>query len=128
MGRVAGEEKEEEKLICCGRWKWIFCRLFLSSDQNNIIETRLGREEGESSLCFWRFCEEHEKLSNPKRSFLEIRGIDENWEFAGDEGIMRYFGLLVEADYELPLTENGRMLEQLKKRLLWDDKDKVCIF
>lgn len=47
---------------------------------------------------------------DPKRSFLEVRGIDENWEDSGDEGIMRYFGLLVEADYELPHTENGRML------------------
>ena len=50
------------------------------------------------------------ELENPKRRFLEVRGIDENWEEAGDEGIMRYFGLLVEADYELPLTEDGRML------------------
>lgn len=50
------------------------------------------------------------ELENPKRRFLEVRGIDENWESAGDEGIMRYFGLLAEADYELPLTENGRML------------------
>ncbi|MDE7186287.1 MAG: hypothetical protein K2O13_02105, partial [Lachnospiraceae bacterium] len=50
------------------------------------------------------------ELENPKRSFLEVRGIDKNWESAGDEGVMRYFGLLVEADYELPLTENGRML------------------
>ena len=50
------------------------------------------------------------ELENPKRSFLEVRGIDENWEESGDEGIMRYFGLLVEADYELPLTEDGRML------------------
>ena len=50
------------------------------------------------------------ELENPKRSFREVRGIDENWESAGDEGIMRNFGLLVEADYELPLTENGRML------------------
>ena len=50
------------------------------------------------------------ELENPKRSFLEVRGISEDWEFAGDEGIMRYFGLLMEADYELPLTEDGRML------------------
>ena len=50
------------------------------------------------------------ELDNPKRSFLEVRGIDENWEFAGDEGIMSYFGLLLEADYELPLTESGKML------------------
>ncbi len=57
---------------------------------------------------------DHEKrlteLENPKRSFLEVRGIDTNWESAGDEGIMRYFGLLAQADYELPLTEDGRML------------------
>ena len=26
------------------------------------------------------------ELENPKRSFLEVRGIDENWEYAGDEG------------------------------------------
>ncbi len=50
------------------------------------------------------------ELENPKRRFLEVRGIDENWESAGDEGIMRYFGLLAEAEYELPLTENGRMI------------------
>ncbi|MDE7428681.1 MAG: LysM peptidoglycan-binding domain-containing protein, partial [Lachnospiraceae bacterium] len=42
--------------------------------------------------------------------FLEVRGIDENSEEAGDIGFGRYFGLLVEADYELPLTEEGRML------------------
>ncbi len=50
------------------------------------------------------------ELENPKRSFLEVRGIDENWESAGYEGIMLYFGLLAEAEYELPLTENGRMI------------------
>lgn len=50
------------------------------------------------------------ELEDPKRRFLEIRGIDENWESAGDEGIMRYFGLLVEADYELPPSESGRAL------------------
>ena len=50
------------------------------------------------------------ELEDPKRSFLEVRGIDTNWESAGDEGIMRYFGLLTQADYELPLTEDGRML------------------
>ncbi len=50
------------------------------------------------------------EMEDPKRSFLEVRGIDKNWEYAGDEGVMRYFGLLVEADYELPLTPDGRML------------------
>ncbi len=74
----------------------------------------------DASWIGWRLYEEslywidHEErlteLENPKRSFLEVRGIDENWEESGDEGIMRYFALLVEADYELPLTEDGRML------------------
>ena len=50
------------------------------------------------------------ELEDPKRRFLEVRGIDENWESAGDEGIMRYFGLLVEADYELPSSESGKAL------------------
>ena len=64
----------------------------------------------EESLYWIDHDERLTELENPKRSFLEVRGIDENWEYAGDEGIMRYFGLLMEADYELPLTENGRML------------------
>lgn len=62
------------------------------------------------------------ELEDPKRSFREVRGIDENWESSGDEGIMRYFGLLVEADYELPLTENGRMLS-LHFSLAKEDKE-----
>lgn len=66
------------------------------------------------------------ELENPKRSFLEVRGIDENWESAGDEGIMRYFGLLVEADYELPLTENGRMLS-LHFSLAKEDEEKTPV-
>lgn len=64
------------------------------------------------------------ELENPKRSFLEVRGIDENWEYAGDEGIMRYFGLLAEADYELPLTEDGRMLS-LHFSLVKDDEKEM---
>lgn len=64
----------------------------------------------EESLYWIDHEERLTELSDPKRSFWEVRGIDENWESSGDEGIMRYFGLLVEADYELPLTENGRML------------------
>lgn len=45
------------------------------------------------------------ELEDPKRSFREVRGIDEN-----EYGITGYFGVLAEADYELPLTEDGRML------------------
>ena len=61
----------------------------------------------EESLYWIDHNERLTELEEPKRSFREVRGIDENWE---DEGIMRYFGLLVEAEYELPLTESGRML------------------
>ena len=66
------------------------------------------------------------ELENPKRSFLEVRGIDRNWESAGDKGIMRYFGLLTEADYELPLTENGRMLS-LHFSLAEDDEKETFV-
>ncbi|MDE5938812.1 MAG: LysM peptidoglycan-binding domain-containing protein [Lachnospiraceae bacterium] len=73
---------------------------------------------------------DHEKRvtesEDPKRRFLEVRGIDENWEDSGDEGIMRYFGLLVEADYELPHTENGRMLS-LHFSLAEDDEEEVSV-
>lgn len=73
---------------------------------------------------------DHEKrlteLEDPKRSFLEVRGIDENWEDAGDEGIMRYFGLLMEADYELPHAENGRILS-LHFSLAEDDEEEVSV-
>ena len=61
----------------------------------------------EESLYWIDHNERLTELEEPKRSFREVRGIDENWE---DQGIMRYFGLLVEAEYELPLTESGRML------------------
>lgn len=73
-----------------------------------ILGSGWGLEE---ENLYWIDHEERlTELEDPKRSFREVRGIDENWESAGDEGIMRYFGLLVEADYELPLMENGRML------------------
>lgn len=65
------------------------------------------------------------ELENPKRSFREIRGIDENWEWPEDRGIMRYFGLLAEADYELPLTEDGRMLSLHFSLAESDDEDKL---
>ncbi len=81
----------------------------------------------EESLYWIDHDERLTELENPKRSFLEVRGIDENWEYAGDEGIMRYFGLLVEADYELPLTENGRMLS-LHFSLAKDDGEEEASF
>jgi len=67
------------------------------------------------------------ELENPKRSFLEVRGIDENREDAGHKGLNLYFGVLVEADYELPLTENGRMLS-LHFSLAEDDEEEEITF
>ncbi|MDE7197666.1 MAG: LysM peptidoglycan-binding domain-containing protein [Lachnospiraceae bacterium] len=81
----------------------------------------------EESLYWIDHEERLTELENPKRSFLEVRGIDENWESAGDEGIMRYFGLLVEADYELPLTEDGRMLS-LHFSLAGEDENEEITF
>ncbi|MCM1124650.1 MAG: LysM peptidoglycan-binding domain-containing protein, partial [Eubacterium sp.] len=78
----------------------------------------------EEALYWVDHTERLTELTNPKRSFLEVRGIDENWESAGDEGIMRYFGLLAEADYELPLTEDGRMLS-LHFSLAEDDEKEL---
>ncbi len=64
------------------------------------------------------------ELEDPKRSFREVRGIDENWVSVGQEGIISYFGLLVEADYELPLTEDGRILS-LHFSLAEDDEEEA---
>ena len=69
-----------------------------------------GWELDEEALYWIDHDERVTGLENPKRSFLEVRGIDKNWEYAGNEGIMSYFGLLLEADYELQLTEDGRLL------------------
>lgn len=46
-------------------------------------------------------------MEEPDRSFVEIRGVDTSWEGTGEGGIMENFGLLKEADYEVPLTEDG---------------------
>ena len=86
-----------------------------------------GHGMDEENLYWIDHDERLTELENPKRSFLEVRGIDENWESSGDEGVMRYFGLLAEADYELPLTEDGRMLS-LHFCLAKDDKKEEASF
>ena len=93
-------EDDDETLAC------VFEDVFQRYGDTWYFSSGLSEEN-----LYWIDHEERlTELENPKRSFLEVRGIDENREEAGDEGIMRYFGLLVEADYELPLTEDGRML------------------
>lgn len=59
----------------------------------------------------WGWCLDEENLywidhtdrltrkENPTRSFLEVRGVDENQ----DDSILRYFGLLKSAEYRIPL-------------------------
>ena len=82
--------------------EYVFCDAF---QRYGDIGAGWGLDE---ENLYWIDHEERlTELANPKRSFREIRGIDEHWE---DRGIMQYFGLLAEADYELPLTEDGRML------------------
>lgn len=41
--------------------------------------------------------------------FVEVRGIDTNWEQSG-EHLMKYFGMMKEADYEVSLSEDGPTL------------------
>lgn len=82
--------------------EYVFCDAF---QRYGDIGAGWGLDE---ENLYWIDHEERlTELANPKRSFREIRGIDEHWE---DRGIMQYFGLLAEADYELPITEDGRML------------------
>ena len=50
-------------------------------------------------------------MEEPNRSFVEIRGSDGAVEMTGYKGIRSYFGMLKEADYEVPLTEDGPVLE-----------------
>lgn len=73
-----------------------------------------GWELDEENLYWIDHEERLTELEDPKRSFWEVRGID--------EGIMSYFGLLMEADYELSLTEDGRMLS-LHFELSEDEKE-----
>ena len=91
-----------------------------SDKEMNLIFWDYENSLGGNAYSGWGLSEErlywidHEErvtsMAEPNRSFLEIRGIDENWESAGYEGIMTYFGMLKEADYEVPLTEDGSML------------------
>lgn len=60
------------------------------------------------------------ELENPKRSFREVRGVNENYD-----GIMSYFGVLTEAEYELPLTEDGRILSLHFSLVGEDEKEEV---
>lgn len=73
--------------------------------------------KNENSYFGWTMDEEnfywldHEEriteMDEPARSFKEIRGID---AYLRDGGFMRYFGMLQEADYELPASDGGQIL------------------
>lgn len=95
--------------------------VYTGSDLEILFMEYFHSFDGEDSASGWVLNEErlywidHEErvtsMEEPDRTFLEVRGIDENWESAGYEGIMTYFGMLKEADYEVPLTEDGPMLD-----------------
>lgn len=53
-----------------------------------------------------RFIEEESSAGR----FVEVRGIDTNWEQNG-EHLMKYFGMMKEAVYEVPLSDDGPTLE-----------------
>lgn len=92
-----------------------------SDEELNLIFSDYLRDFGQNADTGWYLDEEklywidHEErithLKGPDRSFVERRGIDENWEWAGYEEIMPYFGMFIEAVYEVPLTEDGPMLD-----------------
>lgn len=62
----------------------------------------------EENLYWLDHVERITKLTEPDRSFMEIRGINEY--LYEDAGFMQYFGLLQKADYELPISDDGQML------------------
>lgn len=92
-----------------------------SDEELNLIFSEYLRDFGQNADTGWYLDEErlywidHEErityMEGPDRSFVERRGIDENWESTGYEEIMPYFGMFIEAVYEVPLTEDGPMLD-----------------
>lgn len=92
-----------------------------SDEELNLIFSQYLRDFGQNADTGWYLDEEnlywidHEErithLEGPDRSFVERRGIDENWESSGYEEIMPYFGMFIEAVYEVPLTEDGPTLD-----------------
>lgn len=89
-----------------------------SDEELNLLLWEYLRCFGEDADTGWRLQEEnlywndHKEritvMEEPDRNFVEVRGIDTSWEdITGEEGIEGYFGILKEADYEVPLIEGG---------------------
>ena len=82
-----------------------YVRSFVGNSDSSILHLMEER-------LYWVDHEERiTVMEKPNRSFVEIRGISEQEEMIGYKGIRSYFGMLKEADYEVPLTEDGSMLE-----------------
>lgn len=77
------------------------------SDKDNKESLDLSEEQ-----LYWIDHEERVTvLENPTRRFVEIRAIDTERAEADDGGVMPYFGMLKEADYEVMVSDDGPMLE-----------------
>ena len=50
-------------------------------------------------------------MEEPDRSFVEIRGVDTSWEGTGEGGIVSYFSMYKEGNYEVLLAEGGSEVE-----------------
>ena len=78
--------------------------LFLDLLDSISLQSSTGWFLDEENM-YWIDHEERLTSSeDPIRSFVEVRGIDINWD---DGGFMKYFGWLKEADYELSLSPDG---------------------
>lgn len=86
--------------------KLLFCDFSNYFDEHSYLGWYLDEER-----LYWIDHEERIiEMDGPDRSFVEIRGIDTKCVEEGKLGVMRYFTILKEADYEVPLTEDGSIL------------------
>ena len=89
------------------------------SEEINLLFYRFQGNYGRDTFYGWGLKEEQlywidheERITEEEGSdgrFVEVRGIDTNWEQSG-EHLMKYFGMMKEADYEVSLSEDGPTL------------------
>lgn len=77
------------------------------SDMDNMEDWGLSEEQ-----LYWIDHDERiTVLENPTRRFVEIRAIDTERTDTADNGVMPYFGMLKEAEYDVIVSDNGPTLE-----------------
>ena len=90
------------------------------SGELDLLFYRFLGNFGRNTFYGWGLNEEHlywidheERITEEEGSegrFVEVRGIDTNWEQSREQ-LMRYFGMMKEAVYEVPLSDDGPTLE-----------------